>query len=170
MRTNGNASTIPFCMHEQHEAEHMNGYPNSLPSIAVLKEQARRLRAGLAREDVTITHSKSLELLAGQFGYKDWNTLRAAADKLCPSFLTSVGTRVSGQYLGQQFEGSVVGLRAMRTSPGRFRVTVKFDQPVDVVTCASMCNVRRTVSCIVDKSGRSKEKTSNGHPHLQLEV
>ena len=50
-----------------------------IPSIDVLKQQAKRLRAGLAEDGDFISHSESLELVAKQYGLRDWNTLFAAA-------------------------------------------------------------------------------------------
>lgn len=44
------------------------------------KTMARTLRAALADRGFAITHSDSLELVARQFGLKDWNTLSAQID------------------------------------------------------------------------------------------
>jgi len=41
------------------------------------KGMAKRLRADLATRDVTISHSEALELVAHQYGARDWNTLAA---------------------------------------------------------------------------------------------
>jgi catechol 2,3-dioxygenase-like lactoylglutathione lyase family enzyme len=41
------------------------------------KSMARRLRADLAARDVTLSHSEALELVAHQYGVRDWNTLAA---------------------------------------------------------------------------------------------
>ena len=41
------------------------------------KSMARRLRADLAARDVTLSHSEALELVARQYGVRDWNTLAA---------------------------------------------------------------------------------------------
>jgi hypothetical protein len=41
------------------------------------KTMAKTLRAALARRDIVITHSESLELVAQQFGLSDWNILAA---------------------------------------------------------------------------------------------
>ena len=38
---------------------------------------ARRLRADLADREVTLSHSEALELVAHQYGVRDWNTLAA---------------------------------------------------------------------------------------------
>ncbi len=51
----------------------------TLPSLDTLKTQARRLRAELTKSGTAIGHSAALELLAKQQGFKDWNTLHAAA-------------------------------------------------------------------------------------------
>ncbi|MEM9360942.1 MAG: glyoxalase superfamily protein [Pseudomonadota bacterium] len=148
----------------------MNGFQNNVLSIGELKYHARRLRAKLALEGTAITHSKSLELLAYQFGYKDWNTLCAIARNRLPSFLTTVGTRVRGYYLDQAFEGAVVTSQVVPSFPDRFRLILRFDQPVDVVTFNGLSNLRRQVKCTLDKTGQTLEKTSNGRPHIHLEV
>jgi catechol 2,3-dioxygenase-like lactoylglutathione lyase family enzyme len=41
------------------------------------KSMARRLRAELAARDVVLSHSEALELVAHQYGVRDWNTLAA---------------------------------------------------------------------------------------------
>lgn len=46
-----------------------------------LKAQARRLRAALSDEAVTLGHRKTLDLIARVHGWRDWNTLSAALDK-----------------------------------------------------------------------------------------
>lgn len=144
----------------------MNG---SLPSIEQLKEQAKRLRADLGSEGKLITHCESLELLAHRTGFKDWNTLRAAAGDRPPPCPVRPGARVSGRYLSQSFDGEVINVEEL-VPPGRFRITLQFDQPVDVVTSASFSNLRRRVSCVIGLSGVTAETTSDGRPHLQLDV
>ena len=42
------------------------------------KSLATRLRARLADDGVTITHSQALEAVAAQLGHRDWNTCAAA--------------------------------------------------------------------------------------------
>ena len=44
------------------------------------KSMARRLRADLAARDVAVSHSEALELVAHQYGARDWNTLVARPD------------------------------------------------------------------------------------------
>ena len=41
------------------------------------KNQAKRLRTSLADRGVEVTHSEALELVAHQYGARDWNTLAA---------------------------------------------------------------------------------------------
>lgn len=147
----------------------MNGSLPHLPSIKALKDQARRLRARLSADGVSIPHSKSLELLAHQYGYKDWNTLYATAGNRPPSCPVVLGSTVRGHYLGQAFEAEVIGVQSLNTTD-RFRITLRFEEPVDVVTFDSFSNLRRRVSCIIDRSGQTAEKTSDGRPLLRLEV
>lgn len=144
----------------------MNG---SLPTIEALKDQAKRLRADLLAEGNAITHCRSLELLAHQYGFKDWNTLHAKVGNRPPPCPVELGVKVRGDYLGQAFSADVIGIRTLM-SPDRFRVTLQFDEPVDVVTFDSFSNWRRRVSCVIDRSGKTVEKTSDGRPHMQLAV
>lgn len=41
------------------------------------KSMAKNLRAALARQQIEISHSQSLELVAAQCGYENWNVLAA---------------------------------------------------------------------------------------------
>jgi hypothetical protein len=146
----------------------MNG-STPLPTIDALKDQARRLRTALDSDGATIGHGQALELLAHQHGYKDWNTLHAAIGNRPPPCPVSIGERVHGNYLGQAFEGEVIGVEVLST-PDRFRVTFDFDEPVDVVRFASFSNLRKRVACVIDGRGATAEKTSDGRPQLTLRL
>jgi hypothetical protein len=140
----------------------------SIPSVQSLKSQARRLRAKLESEGHAITHSASLEVVAHQLGYKDWNVLHAAAGNGQNTAPLYIGERVSGTYLGQYFAGEVIGITRLQ-SAGRNRVTFHFDEPVDVVSFASFSNFRQRVSCTLDENFKTAEKTGNGVPHMRLD-
>jgi hypothetical protein len=146
----------------------MNG-STPLPSIDALKEQAKRLRLELAAAGTVIGHSHSLELLAHQHGYKDWNTLYAAIGNRPTLSPVAAGQRVSGHYLGQPFEGEVRALETF-SHADRFRVVLHFDEPVDVVTFDSFSAFRQRVSCFIGGDGMTAEKTSNGEPQLRLHL
>lgn len=133
-------------------------------SLEALKAQAKRLRAALAEDGDFISHSEALELLAKQTGFRDWNTLHAAVDAR-PTPL-HLGARVSGAYLAQAFSGEIIGVDAL--PGGRRRVTIKFDEPVDVVTFDSFSAFRNRVTAIVGEDGKSAEKTSNGRPQMEI--
>lgn len=139
-----------------------------LPPVDVLKDQARRLRSRLARDGVAVSHSKALELIAEQNGYRDWNTLHAAALARAEPPV-ALGRRVSGRYLGQPFVGEVIGLQTL-SGGRRHRVTIAFDEPVDVVTFDSFSALKRRAVANIDATGRTVEKTSNGLPHLELSL
>ena len=140
-----------------------------LPSIEDLKAQAKRLRARLEDDGQPVGHSQSLELVAHQYGYKNWNTLHAAVGNRPPPCPVVLGQRVRGRYLGQSFAGEVIAVRAV-TPPGRFRITLHFDDPVDVVTFESFSAFRSRVNCTIDSRGVTAERTSNGQPHLHLDL
>jgi hypothetical protein len=144
----------------------------NIPAIDALKQQAKRLRQKLVAEGNDISHGRVLELIAGQYGFRDWNTLSAIAMKserrnsigpLTP------GAKVSGRYLGQRFDGTVVGVQ-LYNDTGRQRVTIDFNEPVDVVKFESFSAFRRRVTSTIGPDGRTLEKTSDGEPHMVLEI
>ncbi len=147
------------------EAIGMSG-KETVPPINQLKRQAKRLREGLARDGDFISHSESLELVAEQFGFKDWNTIYAAASSRAAASVFVIGARVSGRYLNQSFTGEVVGI--VRLSPDRLRLTIDFDQPVDVVSFESFSALRRRVTCVVNQNGEAYDRTSDGIAHLNV--
>lgn len=139
--------------------------PDHTPlSLEALKSQAKRLRQALAEDGDFITHSESLELLAKQLGYRDWNTVHAAVGNR-PS-PPRVGERISGSYLGQDFSGEIIGVEAL--SAGRHRVTINFDEAVDVVTFDSFSAFRKRVTAVIGEDWTSAEKTSNGRPQMEI--
>ncbi len=140
-----------------------------LPTLDALKSQAKRLRSELAQSGTELGHSRALELMAKQYGFKDWNTLHAAVGNRPQPAPVMLGQRLSGRYLNQPFEGEVIGVQAM-AEPGRFRVTLMFDAPVDVVTFEGLNNFRQRVSGVINRDGVTAEKTSDGTPHLVLDL
>ena len=143
--------------------------PIPLPALDALKDQARRLRKRFADDGQAIGHARALELIAAQYGFRDWNTLHAKVGNRAPFNPWMLGARVRGHYLGQPFDAEVRGVQALSAEPGRYRLTLHFDEPVDVVTFESFSAFRQRVSCTVDETGRSRERTSDGRPHLELE-
>ncbi|MEQ9638949.1 MAG: glyoxalase superfamily protein [Alphaproteobacteria bacterium] len=137
-----------------------------LPPLDELKAQAKALRAALADTGDEVGHGRALELVAHQHGYRDWNTLHAAVGNRPPPPL-HVGMRVAGTYLGQPFHGEVI---ALALAGERYRVTLRFDDPVDVVTFDSFSNFRSRVTATVDRAGRTAERTADGQPHMVLEL
>ena len=139
-----------------------------LPSLETLKDQAKRLRNRLAQEDQTISHSRALELIAAQYGFRDWNTLHAKVGNRPPLNPWMLGARVSGTYLGHPFTAEVISVQALQNRPGYYRLTMKFDEAIDVVTFESFSAFRRRINCTIDETGRSPSKTSDGRPHVEL--
>ncbi|MGI9367827.1 MAG: glyoxalase superfamily protein [Ruegeria sp.] len=134
----------------------------NIAPIIELKAQAKRLRQKLRSTGVSLSHSESLELVAHQHGVRDWNTLHAMAGN---RMLLRVGDRVQGQYLGQPFTAEIRGLSVLGDGDHR-RVTLHFDEPVDVVTFDSFSAYRQRVSGDIGWDGRSPRRTSDGQPQL----
>jgi hypothetical protein len=140
-----------------------------LPSLDVLKDQAKRLRDTLNRQGTVVNHSKALELIAGQYGFRDWNTLMGTIGNRPPVRTYAIGEQVIGHYLGQMFTGTIIAVQTLTNAHGRYRVTFDFDEPVDVITFESWSAFRKRVTCTLDEDGRTVEKTSNGQPHMVLQ-
>jgi hypothetical protein len=139
----------------------------SLPTPAQAKAQARQLRSDLQAEGREISHGHSLELVARQHGYRDWNTFHAAMGNRPPEeFLP--GGRITGRYLSQPFSATVRAVEMLR--PGWFRLELDLDEAVDVVTFDSFSNWRKRIRGTVGPLGQSPEKTSDGVPHLQIDL
>ncbi|MBA4800950.1 MAG: hypothetical protein H2040_03735 [Euryhalocaulis sp.] len=139
-----------------------------LPALDALKNQAKRLRARLAEDGDFLSHSETLELIARQYGYRDWNTIHAACGNR-PRTPVAVGAQVSGHYLGQPFTGEVIGVQKLSDN-GRARITLDFHEPVDVVKFDSFSAFRKRVSCVIGADGRTAEKTSDGQPQMILSL
>ncbi|WP_203292824.1 glyoxalase superfamily protein [Maricaulis parjimensis] len=139
-----------------------------LPPLAALKAQAKRLRKSLEAEGNFISHSEALELIAGQYGCRDWNTLHAAAGNR-PATPLHVGAKVSGAYLGQDFSAEVKALTQLNDG-AHYRLTLDLDEAVDVVTFESFSAFRKRINGTVNRDGRSASKTSDGRPHLELRL
>lgn len=139
----------------------------NIPSILELKNRAKRLRNGLKQQGQTISHAQSLELLANEFGMKDWNTLFASAGNSSPPFY--VGQKVEGEYLGQSFSATIHGLSHIgEKGSGYNQITLDFEEPVDVVTFESFSNFRHRINATIYESGNSPQNTSNGKPQLSM--
>jgi len=140
----------------------------SLPSLEALKAQAKRLRSALAEDGDFIKHGEALELVARQFGHRDWNTLYAAVGNRQPIQLT-VGSEVTGLYLGQPFKARVVSLQTLADDEF-LRISLDFDEAVDVVKFDSFSAYRKRIQATIKPEGMTVTKTSDGEPHLQLNL
>ena len=140
--------------------------PTPLPDLAALKAQAKRLRTTLASEGNFISHSEALEFIARQYGYRDWNTLHAAAGNR-PAEPWQLGTKVTGHYLGQAVSGEIIALTRLGGGT-RYRVTLDLDEAVDVVTFDSFSAYRKRINATINRDGVTAARTSNGEPHLRL--
>ena len=138
-----------------------------LPSAAQAKDQAKRLRKKMAEDGASIGHAKSLELVAHQHGFRDWNTMFAAIGNGPPNGW-AIGDKVSGTYLSQPFTGHVVSISIMR--PGWFRLELHLDEAIDVVTSSGFSNFRSRIRGVIGPKGHSVERTSDGQAHLQIDL
>jgi hypothetical protein len=138
-----------------------------LPTAAQAKDQARRLRTRMAGNGAPVGHAKSLELVAHQYGFRDWNTMFAAIGNGPPKGW-AVGDKVSGTYLSQPFTGQVISISTLK--PGWVRVELHLDEAVDVVTFDSFSSFRSRIRGDIGPKGHSAERTSDGQAHLQIDL
>lgn len=134
-------------------------------TIEDYKQQAKTLRFEVGSD--TLTHSAALEVVAKQNGHRDWNTLCAGQETAPrkPGFQT--GQRISGTYLGHSFSGTVKAAQ-MIGDLGHHRLTIRFDDPVDVVQFDSFSSLRQQINCTIDHTRQSLAKTSDGQQHVIL--
>ncbi len=137
----------------------------NLPTRDALKTQAKRLRSSLSDHGTHVTHADALETIARQWGYRDWNTLSAVARE---HPVWQVGQTVSGRYLGHGFTARLKSVRM--AANGHWALTLVFDQPIDVVTSNRFSALHRQVSATVNAQGVTHAKTSDGQPHLVLDM
>ncbi len=138
-----------------------------LPTVMQAKDQAKRLKEKMAADGTKIGHAKALELVSHQHGFRDWNALLAAIGN-APSCPWALNDQVSGAYLSQPFTGTIVAIATLK--PGWFRVELHLDAAVDVVTSDGFSNLRSRIRGIVGPKGHSVERTSDGEPHLVLQM
>lgn len=138
------------------------------PTITTLKTEARTLREERAKTGQSLSHSAALEAVAHAHGYRDWNAASAALPDR-PVIPAQVGQRVEGTYLGQAFTGTVLGVQ-LTADMQRTTVTVRFDEPVDVVKSELFSSFRQRVTAVLDARGISLAHTSDGEPHMRLKA
>lgn len=137
-------------------------------NIESLKAEARALREEKAKTGTPVTLASALESTAKAHGFRDWNTASGTLKEhvACPYKL---GQHLTGKYLKQEFSGTVLSLTSL---PGGkfYRMIIKFAKPVDVVTFDSFSAFRQRVTATVDAYGRSPAHTSDGAPHMQIDM
>ncbi|WP_332719411.1 glyoxalase superfamily protein [Pelagibacterium mangrovi] len=140
--------------------------PASHLTTTDLKNEAREYRATQLEAGQTISHAQALEMVSRFHGFRDWNTASAVLPVTrAPAF--GVSQRISGTYLKQPFTGTVIGVAAMGAGD-MFRLTVQFDEPVDVVSFDSFSAFRQRVQTTVTREGISPTRTSDGEPHMVI--
>lgn len=141
--------------------------PASHLTTTDLKAEAREYRASQLETGRSVTHAQSLEMVARFHGFRDWNTASGVLPVTRgPAY--AVSQRISGTYLKQPFTGTIIGVAALGAGD-MFRLTVHFDEPVDVVTFDSFSAYRQRVQATVNRDGVSPTRTSDGVPHLMID-
>lgn len=135
-----------------------------IQSVQTLKSEARAWREERAAAGENLTHGAALEAVAKGHGFRDWNTARASLpDRVAVPF--QVGQRVYGTYLEQPFRGVLIGVLLL--SDGQhFKITVNFDEPVNVTPNFMFAAHRQRVVATVDLRGITPALRGNGAPQM----
>ena len=102
--------------------------------------------------------------MEAELGYRDWNTAAARLSNE-PDVPFQVGDLVAGTYLKQPFTGRTLSVREIGGGAA-YELTIRFDEPVDVVEFESFSNFRTQVHITVSADGVSIFRTSDGAPHM----
>lgn len=117
--------------------------------------------------------SSSANLLArsrSRENYSHSDDSQSRNNKVRPTLATlKLGDRVQGVFMGQRFQGHLVGIVPLAASQN-YHIGIQLNQAIDVVTFESFSNFRRRLNCVVDKDGISTAKTSDDRPHMKLEL
>ena len=116
-----------------------------------------------------VNHAQALEFIARSHGHRDWNTAHAMAGDADESPPVSVGDRVRGHYLGKMFAGKVMGVHSLGSSR-RWRIVLHLAEQVDVSRFESFSALKTRIRATVDAAGRTAARTSDGQPHLELDL
>lgn len=140
--------------------------PASHLTTTDLKTEARHYRAAQLDAGRSISHAQSLEMVARFHGFRDWNTA-AGVLPVTRGPAYAVSQRIEGTFLKQPFTGTIIGVAAMGAGD-MFKLTIQFDEPVDVVTFDSFSAYRHRVDATVTREGISPSRTSDGAPHMVI--
>ena len=138
-----------------------------LVTLGQAKDDAKQLRKLAAETGKKIGHAQALEQIAHQNGFRDWNALCAAISDQPPAGWEK-GGKVTGRYLSHPFTATVISVSLAR--PGWYQLELILDSPVDVVTSTEFSNSRKRLRGVIGPKGHSKERTSDGAPHLQIDL
>ena len=140
--------------------------PASHLTTTDLKTEARHYRATELEAGRTVSHAQSLEMVARFNGFRDWNTASGVLP-VTRGPIFGVSQRVSGTYLKQPFEGTIISVTSLGAGD-LFRLVIQFDEPVDVVSFESFSAFRQRVETTVNREGISPARTSDGEPHMVI--
>jgi hypothetical protein len=151
------------------QAPHANERPVmsfslDIQSVQTLKSEAKALRDQRSAAGENLTHGAALEAVAKAHGFRDWNTARASLpDRVAVPY--QVGQRVHGTYLEQPFKGVLIGVQLMGDQQ-HFKITVNFDEPVNVTPNLMFAAYRHRVMATIDFQGVTPALRGNGKPQM----
>ena len=131
------------------------------PVLGAIKLTAKdRLQHGLASTRGRGAYAQLLETAAQRLGFRDWNTLNAAANASLRMADMRPGMAVRGAYMGHGFKARIRDIKLQ--DDGDYEICVDLDEAIDVVVFDGFSSWRKRITTVVDVHGVSRERLSNG--------
>jgi hypothetical protein len=140
---------------------------NPTPPLARIKDQARRMRTRTVAKGAPLSQAQALEKLARMLGHRDWNTLHAAASFTPEGAPAKTGDKLRLRYMGIEAEGRLRWVKE-GAEQGYWQVAIDLTAPLPIPTAEGIDLTRRRLHADLDAKGISRERRSDGTPHLEL--
>ncbi|MEZ1440101.1 glyoxalase superfamily protein [Pseudomonas shirazica] len=128
-----------------------------MSTIETLKIQAKRLRAHLARHNMPVTHSQSLEAVAAIHGHRDWNTALAALTRP-PTIQAPLLLEVTQDSTPEHLHSSLQSLLRLAPEAIRFQLASNVSE--------EMVRVAQDLAAQIERAGTTVIFEGTVRPHV----
>ena len=128
-----------------------------MSTIETFKIQAKRLRAHLARHNMPVTHSQSLEAVAAIHGHRDWNTALAALTRP-PTIQAPLLLEVTQDSTPEHLHSSLQSLLRLAPEAIRFQLASNVSE--------EMVRVAQDLAAQIERAGTTVIFDGTVRPHV----
>lgn len=128
-----------------------------MSTIETFKIQAKRLRAHLARHNMPVTHSQSLEAVAAIHGHRDWNTALAALTRP-PTIQAPLLLEVTQDSTPEHLHSSLQSLLRLAPEAIRFQLASNVSE--------EMVQVAQDLAAQIERAGTTVIFDGTVRPHV----